>query len=96
MKKITKRIREDAIEALHICASRGNSLNTFIGTQWGGPPGSYEDRVRALADAAFEAVPMYADRDQNETIPFIEQYAEAALLLEDGWSPGEPLPPRRS
>ena len=94
---IEPEVREAAVVGLLQLASR-----RFTGCDRGphcpldfhdvlGDPANLEDQATQLALEAFSAVPTH-----NVSGVFIEweaQYAEAALLLEDGWSPGEPLPP---
>jgi hypothetical protein len=76
VKRISKAVREDAIEAL-LCAAEPQTplLKDMFGDAYSGKWLAF----RAF-DAAYEALPGTG-----------EAYLEAAALLLDGWNPGDPV-----
>ena len=83
MRPVSRRVREEAIWALTMCADeRIRGLFTATWDLLGRFPSPPSDR---LADAAFRAVPA---RLSMETWGI---YLEAAALLRDGWNVGDPV-----
>jgi hypothetical protein len=86
--RISKRLREEAIEALLLCADD----RTSSGEAWGLCTNEIGVSVEAdnLANAAYEAAAVaLARRIPRHGSTMHEDYTEAAALLLDGWSPGD-------
>jgi len=83
--KITRKIRN---EAIMICELAGNDrveLATYERCRWA-IFATFESL--SLADAAFDAV---STSPGAHTMGFCNNDLEAAALLRDGWSPGDPV-----
>lgn len=87
MARISKRVREEAIEALLVCADdrhMGGDLTTYDILGRG-------SRTHHVADRAWSATGgRDLDRPWSGRDPQT-RYLEAAALLRDGWSPGDPV-----
>ena len=86
--RITKKVREEAIEAClgaHDIASNPSMLGLYSAGEWvgDGPSASLAWDARA---AAIEAISAYGS-DKFLTY----RWLEAAALLRNGWSPGDPV-----
>ena len=87
-KKISRRVREEAIEACLVAHELMNmspwscSIRSSVDDWLGGGPSS------ALAWSARDAA---ADAIRNSSGSWIARWLEAASLLRDGWSPGDPV-----
>lgn len=92
--RISKRVREEAIEALLVCAD--DRIQT--GNQWGLVTEEFNNdrEVDALANAAYEAAAEALVIPYVRSSTMFEDYTEAASLLADGWSPGDPVVRRPS
>lgn len=81
--RISKKTREAAVLTCAVMASEGRSTVYFDDVADDGSPEA------ELARAAFMAVPAGAHFGLTDYVRL--QFAEAAALLRDGWSPGDPV-----
>lgn len=81
MNRISKRVREEAIEAL-LCAADTGQMDGNTGYIDDSGPGKAARRLAVAAQSSFPVLSMWSLVDDN---------LEAAALLRDGWSPGEPV-----
>ncbi len=86
MSRISKRVREEAADLLLCAASLGEAPIMEA------EAGQCEAAVRLAAEAW--SVARFAGADEYIGYPWC--YLEAAAILRDGWSPGDPVEVRRS
>lgn len=86
MRAVSKRVREEAIEGLLVCAD-GRITQGLLLTTWDVFGRSSAERVAYAAWDATRSVGV----DYYELPDGGARFLEAAALLRDGWSPGEPV-----
>jgi hypothetical protein len=84
VKRISKKVREEAILAIDVASSSGLEWWPNTGADEIAPLYSAADRLITKALLAFDA----AVPDEGHDLT---RWLEAAALLRDGWNPGDPV-----